>query len=140
MKKITFNVYKLNFHRFIDWKATVPESENHHYPVEVYDIVQVEGWLLSNEDIEKIGCFYDTELLEKVGVKFVVHHAFKSFDGDMSDWWTVSEYSTSASMIAHPYKHRNEAIFELSIVLTNHYFEIETAVQEHKKRVGVINN
>jgi len=140
MKKITFNVYKLNLDKFLEWKATVPESEQTNRPIELSDIVPVEGWLLSNEDIEKIGCFYDTELLEKVNAKFVAHHAFKSFDGDISDWWTVSEYSTSASMIPHPYKHRNEAVFKLGSVLTKHYFEIESAIQEHRERVGVINN
>ncbi len=140
MKKITFNVYKLNLNRLLDWKATNSDGENHHYPTTVYDIVPVEGWLLSNEDIEKIGCFYDAELLEKIGAKFVAHHAFRSFDGDLSDWWTVSEYSTSASMIPHPYKRRNEAIFNLGSVLTKHYFEIENAIKEHRERVGVINN
>ncbi|MFA5467321.1 MAG: hypothetical protein WC251_05660 [Candidatus Izemoplasmatales bacterium] len=140
MKKITFNVYKLNLSRLLDWKATIPENEHpRYYPTEVYDIVPVEGWLLSNKDIEKIGCFYDTELLEKIDAKFVAHHAFRSFDGDMSDWWTVSEYSTSASMLPHAYKSRTEAIFKLGQVLTNHYFEIEPAIQEYRERRNVIN-
>lgn len=140
MKKITFNVYKLNLDRLMNWKATIPENEHPRYPTEVYDIIPVEGWLLSNNDVEKIGCFYDTELLEKIGIKFVAHHSFNVCDDGFSDWWTVSEYSTSASMLPYAYKSRTEAIFKLGQVLTNHYFEIESAFQEYRERRNIINN
>lgn len=141
MKKIIFNVYRLNKDKESAWIQANPDKRYSNKPSEVYDIVQLEGWLLNPNDIEVWGDFPKEraqELYDK-GIKFVAHHSLSSYGDGISKWWTCSEYSTSASMTSRNREKRYMSIFDLGVQLEIHEKELETALAKHQELVGVIN-
>lgn len=141
MKKIIFNVYRLNKDKESAWIQANPDKRYRNKPSEVYDIVQLEGWLLNPKDIEVWGDFPKEraqELYDK-GIKFVAHHSLSFYGDGTSSWWTVSEYSTSATAVRKAREKRCQAIYELANFLISHDHEIEDGIQKHRELVGVIN-
>lgn len=140
MKKIIFNVYRLNKAKHRAYMDEHPDTPWYQKPPEVYDTVELEGYLLSPEDIAKQDYPLEkAQELEEKGIKFVVHHAFESYGDGISKWWTCSEYSTSASMTSRNREKRYMSIFDLGVQLEIHEKELETALAKHRELVGVIN-
>lgn len=100
------------------------------------EIVTIDGWLLEQKDIEKWGYYFDHD--KYTGYKFILHHSFRYDAPVLDDWWTVSEYTTSARML-NSTKKRGSAIFELGLTLSRHADELAEAQAKKIAEWGVIN-
>ena len=140
MKKITFNVYRLDKAKHRAYMNEHPDAHWYEEPQEVYSIVELEGYLLSPEDIAKQGYPLEKaqELYDK-DIKFVVHHAFDHYGDGISKWWTCSEYSTSGSVASKNREKRYMSIFDLTVQLEKHEKELEATLAKHQEKVGIIN-
>lgn len=141
MKKITFNVYRLNEERQSAYLATLPSNERwlSHLPADCYDIVQVPGFMVSPKDLDKEG-YPDGEQWEKLGIKFVVHHELSPWGGFIKGW-TASEYSTGVCLL-HAWStmtKRSEAVFELGVQLMSHGDVLPELLNKHKQNFKPIN-
>jgi len=140
VKKIIFNVYRLDKAKHRAYMNEHPDAHWYQKPQEVYSTVELEGYLLSPKDIAKEGFPLEkAQELEEKGVKFVVHHAFESYGDGISKWWTCSEYSTSASMTRRNREKRYMSIFDLGVELNIHWDELDVALAKHQQEVGIIN-
>lgn len=141
MKKIkNFNVYLLNRDKHRAYMNEHPEAHWYQLPPEAYDIVQIEGWLISPLDLytqynyPKDRC----DKLQENNIKFVAHHPLYD-DGSLSKWWKISEYSTSASMTRRHREKRIDSITDLVVELDIHWDELEIALAKHQQEAGIIN-
>ena len=140
MKKIIFNVYRIDKAKHRAYMDEHPDAQWYQCPQEAYSIIKLEGYLLSPEDIAKEGFPLEkAQELEEKGFKFVVHHAFASYGDGISKWWTCSEYSTSASMTHRNREKRCMSIFDLGVALDTHWDELDVMLTKHQQEVGVIN-
>lgn len=142
MKKITFNMRVLNPEKHRAWLETLPvESRySYDYPKDVYDTYPMDGYLITLKDYEKAG-IDSGELLDSLGIKFVVHRPLSTYDGTpLSYDWTVSEYTCSAKVIRRGQKTRQDAIAELGYTLLVYMSELITQRQKYIERMGKTND
>ena len=140
MKKIIFNVYRIDKAKNRAYMDEHPDAPWYQKPQEVYSIIELEGYFLSPKDIAKEGFPLEKaqELYDK-GIKFVAHHAFEGYGDGISKWWTCSEYSTSASMTHRNREKRHMSIFDLGVVLDIHWEELGVTLTKHQQEMGIIN-
>ena len=140
MKKIIFNVYRIDKAKHLAYMNEHPDVPWYQIPQEVYSIIKLEGYLLSPKDIAKEGFPLEKaqELYDK-GIKFVVHHSFESYGDGISEWWKCSEYSTSASITHRNREKRYMSIFDLGVVLDFHWENIDVMLTKRQQAMGIIN-
>lgn len=142
MKKLKqFNVYKLNHDRYDAWRDANPEASRVDMPVSLYDMVQIEAWLLNTKDLCVFGGMdvEEAKHYEYKGIKFVVHHSLGTYTEDMPDYWDASEYSTSGKLIHGAKEKRHEAIYELVNTLYSYKGVLEKTLAKKQETWGIIN-
>jgi len=142
MKKIkNFNVMKMNEDRYHAWEKANPKAKWSERPVDIYDTVQIEAWLLSPKDLQVWGNYPidEAQKLYDRGIKFVVHHSLGCIGDKMSDWWDASEYSTSGKLTRKAHEKRHHAIWEMCSVLLSYCDVLDKTLEKKRAEWGVVN-